>query len=108
MNYFLFQNLLNYHHRLLWSSYVTGHLQGNKLLICFPQQTKFKGNLLTIEEGFGKASGIEHDRATPKPVLYEALIHLLSTRGQWILDPIGGIGELPVLVWIHNMSPSVT
>ena len=62
-------------------------------IICYPQQTKIKGNLLTLEDGFGRFSHIKPDRATPKPALYEALLHLLSTRGQWVLDPIGGNGE---------------
>ena len=63
-------------------------------IICFPQQTMFKGNLLTVEEGFGRPSDVKRDRAIPKPELYEALLHLLSTRGQWVLDPLGGNGEL--------------
>ena len=54
---------------------------------------KFKDNLLTVEEGFERSCHVKPDRATPKPALYEALLHLLSTRGQWVLDPIGGNDE---------------
>ena len=62
-------------------------------IACYPQQSKFKGNLLTIkqEAQLQVIKDIE-GRARAKPNVYEALMNLLSTPGQWILDPLGGGG----------------
>ena len=49
---------------------------------CYPQQSSFVGNLLTVEGS-----------SAPLREVYEALINLLTIEGQWILDPLSGSGK---------------
>ena len=51
--------------------------------MCFPKKSDFVGNLLTVKAHPDKPSHV---------AVYEALINLLTTSDQWVLDPrpIGG------------------
>lgn len=73
------------------SSVILCHLRNSGNIPCFPKQSSFKGNLITVEEASVRECA---QRAKPKLKLYEALVNLLSSRGQWVLDPIGGTGRL--------------
>lgn len=57
---------------------------------CYPKNSMFKGNLLTV----GETSGCKDTagRAKGKPEVYAAVIKLLSMTDQWIFDPLGGGG----------------
>ena len=74
------------------STFIICHWTSSGEIACFPNQSRFKGNLLTIEAENSEKQ-VPH-RATSKPQIYEALIQLLSTSEQWVLDPIGGAGKL--------------
>lgn len=56
---------------------------------CYPQQSSFVGNLLTIENSPSAPSSSLRDKLE----VYKALINLLSIEGQWILDPLSGSGK---------------
>ena len=60
-------------------------------IACYPKESKFEGNLLTVKEEKRLARDLP-GRATSKPEVYRALVKLLSSPGQWIFDPIGGAG----------------
>ena len=73
------------------SSITICHWTTSGEISCYPQQSKFKGNLLTVKQDERATKDIQ-ERARAKPDVYEPLIKLLSTPGQWILDPLGGGG----------------
>ena len=54
----------------------------------FAKKTEFVGNLLTVamDEPINTPQG----RARPKPMLYQELIKLLTSPGQWVFDPLSG------------------
>ena len=60
---------------------------------CYPKQSRFQGNLLTVKElQSSKLDG----RVRSKFEVYSELINLLSLPGQWVFDPLGGSG---ICVW---------
>ncbi len=56
----------------------------------FAEKTEFVGNLLTANED--EPINTPQGRARPKPILYKELIKLLTSPGQWVFDPLSGIG----------------
>ena len=77
------------------STIILCHLTLSGEIACYPKQSKFQGNLLTVDDTtkYTKLPG----RTKLKLKVYDAFIELLSLPGQWVFDPTGGTGKLVII-----------